>query len=119
MTPPPDDWQEAPVQGIEVDRHGRCWHWNGPTDIVATAFPCCTGWWACRDCHDESQSHAATPWPMIEHGGLWVLCGGCRSRLSIRFHLERQAAGCHACPHCEREWNPACAEHADQYFATA
>jgi uncharacterized CHY-type Zn-finger protein len=109
-------WAEQPVRGLDVDLHGRCRHWSGPNDIVATSFPCCVGWWACRECHDRTQDHAATPWPRDRFYELVVMCGGCRSRLSVHYHLSLPGD---ACPHCGRTWNPQCRDHADRYFAGA
>lgn len=107
------DWAEAPVRGVDVDPQGRCTHWHDASDIVATAFPCCPGWWACRDCHDAMQDHAARVWPTDRFHELVVLCGGCRSRLSVTYHLRLSGE---ACPHCGRAWNPRCREHAHRYF---
>lgn len=101
------------INGVDVDKQGRCTHWAGPTDVVATAFPCCDGWWACYRCHDEVQAHPAQPWPPARHDGLAILCGACHARVAIRYHLARDEDDC---PHCGHAWNPACREHADKYF---
>ncbi|KXT84377.1 hypothetical protein STRDD11_01007 [Streptococcus sp. DD11] len=41
-----------------------------------------------------------------------VLCGGCRSELTIAQYLNSAAA----CPVCSRSFNPGCKAHAAIYF---
>lgn len=112
--PHPDD----SMRGRVVDDQGRCEHWSGPLDVVCHRFPE-TGWtfWACRDCFDDERGAPERLWQRGEEEELAVQCGVCRSILSLRYYLERQDSGIHACPHCEAPWNPDCTKHRDRYVA--
>lgn len=111
--PHPDD----PVRGAVVDDQGRCRHYGGPTDVVCHRFPD-TGWefWACHKCFEAENGKPSRRWGADDEKELAIQCGVCRSILGVSFHLERQDAGIHACPHCKAEWNPKCAKHRGRYF---
>ena len=89
--PPP------PVSGIDVDAQSRCKHYNKPVDIIAIKMKCCGTYFACKDCHDALANHTIEVWPRSEWGEKAVLCGACRTELSIAQYL---ACNNH-CPVCQ------------------
>lgn len=101
-----------PVRGIDLDDQGRCAHWHGPTDVIAIRFPCCNGWFACWDCHRELADHPPQRWPREAFGARAVLCGACRTELTIEAYLSCDAR----CPACRAAFNPRCERHHPLYF---
>jgi uncharacterized CHY-type Zn-finger protein len=100
------------VQGVGVDARGRCAHWRTDVDIVSFRFPCCEGFWACHDCHEELAHHSAQRWPRHAFETLAVLCGACGARMTIETYL----ASPDACPRCDAPFNPRCRLHHRRYF---
>lgn len=100
------------VYGLLVDTETRCTHYHSDLDIVAIKFKCCDRYYACFHCHEELEEHGAARWAEGEFGERAILCGACKSELSIRDYL---ASG-FACPCCQSPFNPGCAEHYDRYF---
>lgn len=104
------------VAGRPVDEQTRCVHWNSPLDVVAIEFACCRRLFPCRECHDETADHPAATWPAGSDGVAAVLCGVCRTRMTIGAYL---ACG-DRCPTCGAGFNPGCRLHHHRYFdATA
>ncbi len=101
------------IQGRDVDDAGRCAHHRTQLDIANFRFPCCDGFWACRACHDEAHpDHLVQVWGPDDLHRRAVLCGACRTRLSLR----RYAADPSRCPKCAVPWNPNCVYHHPLYF---
>ena len=98
------------VLGDVVDDQTRCVHWNGPTDIVAMKFVCCDEYYPCFECH-ASAGHPAELWPRSRFGEPAVLCGVCRSELTVDEYLAASD-----CPRCSAPFNPGCALHYHLYF---
>ena len=105
------------VHGIKVSDTTQCAHWHSPLDTIAINHYCCRRFYACVSCHDEGEGHASVPWPRsvwqnevrtlerqgegqrdksekvevdegkeVEVEGV-VLCGKCKSLLSVREYL--------------------------------
>lgn len=118
------DSPSVDVRGVAVDAQTRCAHYATPLDVVALRFACCTPYWPCHLCHAELADHAAVPVPRADFGRPRVLCGVCRTELSVheyRAALAPSAAGDGdgdgpACPCCGAGFNPGCAAHSHLYF---
>jgi len=100
------------VRGLELDPQSRCAHWHSPLDIVALKMRCCGVYWACRDCHDAQADHPAQVWPKAQWDTPAVLCGACRTELSIAAYLACDDR----CPTCAAPFNPGCKRHRHLYF---
>jgi uncharacterized CHY-type Zn-finger protein len=101
------------VRGVNLDAQTRCEHYHGPTDIVAIKMKCCRGYYACKDCHAALADHPVEVWPEAEWGEKAILCGACRSEMTIREYLRGEAS----CPCCGAQFNPRCENHYHYYFA--
>lgn len=101
------------VRGLDLDPQTRCLHYHSALDIVAIKMKCCGVYYACKDCHTALAGHAITVWPRTEFHQLGVLCGACKSELTINEYLRSESR----CPHCAAPFNPACANHHHFYFA--
>lgn len=99
------------VLGRVVDDMTRCEHYRGETDIIALKFACCGAYYPCYRCHEETADHPIARWRERDRQSGAVLCGACRSELSIDEYLR---AG--ACPRCAARFNPNCRLHHDIYF---
>lgn len=95
-----------------IDAQTRCAHHHSPLDVIAIRMKCCGAYYACKDCHIELAGHPIAIWPRSERDALAVLCGVCRSELSINEYLQSGAR----CPHCSAAFNPNCRNHHDFYF---
>jgi uncharacterized CHY-type Zn-finger protein len=98
------------IRGAVVDDQTRCIHWSGPLDVVAMRFACCDEYWPCFDCH-ASADHEPAVWPLDRFDEPAVLCGVCRSELTVNEYLAVDA-----CPRCGASFNPGCALHHHLYF---
>lgn len=105
--------EDVEVRGAAVDDETRCQHHAADEDVVAFRLPCCGDWWPCRECHDEAAEHAAETWGPGETDATAVLCGVCRSTMTIATYT---ACG-HTCPDCGASFNPGCRHHWERYFA--
>ena len=74
---------------------------------------CCGVYYACKDCHEELAGHPVEVWPETEWNEKAILCGVCRSELSIHDYLQSG----YRCPACGVEFNPKCRNHYHYYFA--
>ncbi len=99
------------VRGRLVDEETRCAHYAGPLDVVAIRFACCGDWYPCLHCHEADAGHPIQPWPADAADRHAVLCGVCRTTLSITEY--RSAVGC---PACAAPFNPGCVLHHAVYF---
>jgi uncharacterized CHY-type Zn-finger protein len=104
--------QTPEVRGLHLDPHTRCLHYHSPLDIVAIKLKCCGVYYACKDCHVAMADHPINVWPSAEFTQLAVLCGACKTELTIREYLRCDSR----CPHCHAAFNPACANHHHFYF---
>jgi uncharacterized CHY-type Zn-finger protein len=100
------------VHGRLVDGQTRCVHYRTVLDIVAIQFKCCQRYYACYLCHEASESHDVRRWVSADLGQRALLCGVCKSTLTIADYL----GGDFACASCRSPFNPGCATHRDQYF---
>jgi len=99
------------VRGAVVDDETRCVHYHTPLDIVAMKFACCGEYYPCHLCHAESADHEATQWPVAERAERAVLCGACKTELTIADYLVVDA-----CPTCAAPFNEGCRLHTHLYF---
>jgi uncharacterized CHY-type Zn-finger protein len=101
------------VHGLNLDPQTRCLHYHGPTDIIAIKMKCCGLFYACKDCHIALAGHPVEVWPHSEWNREAILCGACRSTLTISAYLQSNSK----CPNCGAAFNPACRNHHHFYFA--
>jgi uncharacterized CHY-type Zn-finger protein len=101
------------VRGPVVDDQTRCIHYRSELDVVAIRFACCGEYYPCHACHAETAGHPAEQWPVAARGERAVLCGACRTELTIAEYLEVDD-----CPHCGAGFNPGCRLHTELYFET-
>lgn len=99
------------VEGSVVDDQTRCMHYAGPLDVIAIRFACCGKWYPCLHCHDESSGHSIVRWSVEAGAEEAVICGVCRTTLSIDHYLAVDS-----CPTCGAGFNPGCALHHGVYF---
>ncbi|MGO2035000.1 MAG: CHY zinc finger protein [Brevibacterium sp.] len=99
------------VYGKTVDEHTRCEHYSTDLDIIAIRFACCDRYYPCHLCHSECADHPAEQWPRDQWGRPAILCGMCRTELTIETYKRVDA-----CPECAAPFNPRCAAHSDLYF---
>lgn len=102
------------VRGLDLDANTRCRHYRGPMDIIAIKMKCCDTYYACIECHSALAGHAAKVWPQSEWETQAILCGVCRTELSIGEYLKSG----NRCPHCPAAFNPGCVNHYHLYFET-
>ena len=100
------------VHGNAVNERTQCAHYHSGRDIIAIQHKCCDTFYACIKCHDEAADHAPAVWPKSEVSAEAILCGNCKSTLSITRYL-----GCNnTCPVCQAAFNPGCTNHYHLYF---
>lgn len=104
--------KETQVLGLTIDKETRCVHYHSPKDIIAIKFYCCQTYFPCFQCHEEYSDHASQVWPKEQFNEKAILCGVCRTELSIHEYLQ-----CHSsCPSCKASFNPGCQLHYHLYF---
>ncbi|WP_092800561.1 CHY zinc finger protein [Klenkia marina] len=103
---------EVELGGRLVDGQSRCEHYRTELDVVAIRFACCTPFWACHLCHAACADHPAVVWPADDRGAHAVVCGVCRSTLSVTDYVDADG-----CPSCGAAFNPGCRLHHHLYFA--
>jgi uncharacterized CHY-type Zn-finger protein len=108
------DTQHA-VLGLGLDSETRCAHYRTSRDIVAIKMKCCGAYYACKDCHDALAGHAIEVWPREARDTRAVLCGACKTEMTIGQYLECA----NTCPACNAAFNPGCAQHYRFYFEMA
>lgn len=102
------------IRGRPVDEQTRCVHYRTPLDVIAIKFRCCREYYPCHLCHEETAGHPAEQWPVEEYDAAAVLCGVCRTELTVREYLAVED-----CPRCGAEFNPGCRLHTELYFEPA
>jgi len=100
------------AHGVSLDPQSRCAHWRSPLDIIAIKMRCCGRYYACHDCHDELESHPVEVWPKAEWDQPAILCGACKTELSVHQYMD---CG-NVCPACGAGFNPGCRNHYHLYF---
>lgn len=100
------------LRGQLTDDQTRCVHYHSPLDIIAIRFKCCGDYYPCYECHEAEAGHAATTWSRQEWNEKAILCGVCRTELTIAQYMN---AG-HTCPSCGSAFNPRCSLHYHLYF---
>jgi len=99
------------VHGRTVDGETRCVHYGTALDVVAIRFRCCDRYYPCFSCHAEAETHPVLRWPARTWRENAILCGVCRTELSIDTYRAATA-----CPVCDAGFNPGCATHFPLYF---
>ena len=99
------------VYGKTVDDATRCVHYHTSKDVIAIKFKCCQRFYPCFLCHQECETHPASQWPEAEWQEEAILCGVCRTELTIILYRNSTC-----CPHCGAEFNERCKDHAHLYF---
>lgn len=100
------------VFGKIFDEQTRCSHHHGLTDVIAIKFRCCKQYYPCHSCHQESTNHKPEVWARNEFDEKAILCGVCKTELTINEYLK----GNNACPYCKAAFNPNCSLHYSLYF---
>lgn len=103
---------EIKVYGKPVDDYTRCEHYHSPLDIIAIKFKCCDKYYPCYQCHEETADHAAQVWDKSEWGTKAILCGVCKTGLTINEYMRSG----NECPQCKSAFNPNCSKHYHLYF---
>jgi uncharacterized CHY-type Zn-finger protein len=100
------------IKGNLVDENSRCIHYHTAEDIIAIKFKCCDKYYACIFCHNEKETHTPIVWQKEEFDTHAVLCGNCKTTMSIKEYL-----GCeNSCIVCNSSFNPKCVNHHHFYF---
>ena len=99
------------VHGATVDGQTRCIHYRTELDVVAIRIACCGRYYPYYACHAEAESHPARQWPRDAGGEHAILCGVCRTELTIDAYRATDD-----CPACGAAFNPGCRLHAHLYF---
>ena len=100
------------VYGKVVDDETRCEHYHSPLDIIAIKFKCCDKYYPCSQCHEETADHPAQTWNKDEWNTKAILCGVCKSELTINEYMNSNDQ----CPNCRSAFNPNCSKHYHLYF---
>jgi uncharacterized CHY-type Zn-finger protein len=100
------------VKGKTTDKGTSCVHYHSDLDVIAIKFKCCNSYYPCYFCHQEEAGHKAQPWKKDEFETPAILCGICKTELTITAYRS-----CHYhCPHCNSAFNPKCSNHDHLYF---
>ena len=99
------------IYGLTVDKQTRCKHYHSPLDVIAIKFKCCGKFYPCYQCHQACENHKIERWRPAEFNEKAILCGVCRTTLSIHEYM----AITH-CPHCNAQFNEGCKNHYHLYF---
>jgi uncharacterized CHY-type Zn-finger protein len=100
------------IKGKCIDEFTRCVHYHSFTDVVAIKFKCCNEYYPCFYCHEEETNHTPEIWKKAEFDTKAVLCGVCKSEMSIHEYLNSN----NHCPFCDAAFNPKCSDHYHLYF---
>lgn len=102
----------VPLRGVGVDAETRCHHYQTAKDVIAIKFACCETYYPCFQCHEAIADHEPTQWPCDRCTEPAVLCGSCRTELTVTEYFD----AAHQCPHCDSDFNPGCYSHRSLYF---
>ena len=100
------------IKGSVTDDQTRCTHYHSALDIIAIKFKCCQTYYPCFYCHQESADHQPERWKKEEWHEKAILCGVCKTELTIREYFDSN----YACPVCNSSFNPGCVNHNQLYF---
>ncbi|RXK58919.1 hypothetical protein ESA94_16155 [Lacibacter luteus] len=100
------------LKGKPVDDETRCEHYQSQLDIIAIKFKCCNTYYPCYFCHEETAGHTAERWQANELETKAILCGVCKTELTIKQYLNSG----YCCPNCNAAFNPKCSNHNHLYF---
>ncbi|NEU10370.1 hypothetical protein GZH53_18745 [Flavihumibacter sp. R14] len=100
------------VKGNQIDDQTRCIHYHSALDIIAIKFKCCRTYYPCYDCHQAEADHRPERWSKEEWDTKAILCGACKTELTIRQYLDCN----YTCPSCKAHFNPGCRNHDHLYF---
>jgi uncharacterized CHY-type Zn-finger protein len=100
------------IYGNTIDNETRCQHYQSDKDIIAIKMHCCNKYYACITCHNEKETHTTSVWPKENFNTAAILCGVCKTELSIENYL----AANNNCPNCQAAFNPKCSNHYHLYF---
>ena len=103
---------EIKVFGKVIDDDTRCEHYHSVLDIIAIKFKCCDKYYPCYQCHEEMAGHAAQIWSKDECDTKAILCGICKTELTINEYMRSGDR----CPNCNAAFNPNCSKHYHLYF---
>jgi uncharacterized CHY-type Zn-finger protein len=102
------------IKGSVIDGQTRCIHYHSTLDIIAIKFRCCLTYYPCYHCHQENAGHEPQKWPNDEWDTKAILCGACKSEMTIQEYLDSG----YSCPFCKAPFNPGCSNHNHLYFET-
>jgi uncharacterized CHY-type Zn-finger protein len=102
------------LKGKLIDAQTRCSHYHSGLDIIAIKFRCCDTYYPCYSCHHEEANHTAEVWQKAEFDTKAILCGVCKTELTINDYLNSDSK----CPNCQSAFNPKCSNHYHLYFET-
>ncbi len=71
------------VYGDILDEETRCQHYHSERDIIALKCFACQKYYPCFLCHDRYEDHAFLAYPVRRSEDRVVLCGHCRTELTI------------------------------------
>ena len=57
-------------------------------DIIAIKFKCCEKYYPCYQCHEETADHPAQIWNKDEWNIKAILCGVCKTELTINDYMR-------------------------------
>ncbi|HEY8689401.1 MAG TPA: CHY zinc finger protein [Chitinophagaceae bacterium] len=100
------------IKGKPIDEQTRCVHYHSPLDIIAIKFKCCNDYYPCYYCHEEQTNHHVEVWKKDEQNTKAILCGICKSEMTIRQYLNCNDQ----CLFCGSKFNPNCSNHYHFYF---
>jgi uncharacterized CHY-type Zn-finger protein len=100
------------VKGKLIDDEARCVHYYSPLDVIAIKFKCCSEYYPCYQCHEETTDHEPLVWNKNERNVKAILCGVCRNELTIQQYFDCD----NECPGCKAKFNPLCSSHYHLYF---
>lgn len=101
------------LKGKLIDNQTRCEHYHSEKDIIAIKFKCCNTYYPCFECHQETTHHQPQTWKKEEFETLAILCGNCKTEISINSYLKSE----YHCPNCKAAFNSNCSKHYHLYFA--
>lgn len=100
------------IKGKIIDDQTRCEHYHSELDIIAIKFKCCRDYYPCFQCHEEVAGHQAQKWSKDERDEKAILCGVCKTELTINEYFHSG----NICPSCNSHFNPKCNLHYHLYF---
>ncbi|MBR7794751.1 MAG: CHY zinc finger protein [Bacillota bacterium] len=99
------------VFGKVVDSETRCIHYHSERDVIAIKCKMCQTYYPCYYCHEEAEKHTFTRWKEEEFSNKAILCGVCKTELTINQYLQMSK-----CMHCGSVFNEGCRLHHHLYF---